>query len=192
MAKPLYVFRVAKEIRDDAIYPTLAKACADLLTGTDEDRASSRLALHISCPGGSFIEALRVHDFLRQLPFPVTTIGVGRVESAACTLFLAGQRRLATPLTNFYFHGGLFRSGATYIYAEWESLFEHVIELKRQQREAIGRILNRAPDEIEDWMIRGRGFTAPQALEAGIVHEIVDEPFWKGQDVKFIEPDNKD
>lgn len=192
MPKPLMVVSITREIRDNSIYPGLAKACTELLSGTDDDRAASRLALHVSSEGGSMIEALRVHEFLRQLPFAVTTVGVGRVESAACTLYLAGHRRLATTMTEFYFHGGVIRTGASCAYAEWESFFTHVINVKGQQIEVIAKTLNRSTEEIEEWMLRGRGFTAPQALEAGIVHELITEPFWKGQDIRFIELDNKD
>ena len=70
------------------------------LRGLDADE----IHVHINCPGGSVGEAFAIYNVLREHPAQVTTYADGYVASAAIYPFLAGDRRIANPVSAFYFH----------------------------------------------------------------------------------------
>lgn len=60
--------------------------------------------VHINCPGGNVGEGFAIYNVLREHPAKVTTYSDGYVASAAIYPFLAGERRVANPVSAFYFH----------------------------------------------------------------------------------------
>ena len=65
---------------------------------------ADEIHVHINCPGGSVGEAFAIYNLLREHPARVTTYADGYVASAAIYPFLAGERRVANPVSAFYFH----------------------------------------------------------------------------------------
>ncbi len=51
------------------------------------------LTIFLSSIGGDIDAAVRVYDFLKSVPNKVHTIGFGQIDSAAITIFLAGDKR---------------------------------------------------------------------------------------------------
>lgn len=65
---------------------------------------ADEIHVHVNCPGGSVGEAFAIYNVLREHPAKVTTYADGYVASAAIYPFLAGERRIANPVSAFYFH----------------------------------------------------------------------------------------
>lgn len=65
---------------------------------------ADEIHVHINCPGGNVGEAFAIYNVLREHPAQVTTYADGYVASAAIYPFLAGDRRIANPVSAFYFH----------------------------------------------------------------------------------------
>lgn len=65
---------------------------------------ADEIHVHINSPGGSVGEAFAIYNVLREHPARVTTYADGFVASAAIYPFLAGERRVANPVSAFYFH----------------------------------------------------------------------------------------
>lgn len=65
---------------------------------------ADEIHVHINCPGGSVGEAFAIYNVLREHQARVTTYADGYVASAAIYPFLAGERRVANPVSAFYFH----------------------------------------------------------------------------------------
>lgn len=65
---------------------------------------ADEIHVHVNCPGGSVGEAFAIYNVLREHPAKVTTYADGYVASAAIYPFLAGDRRIANPVSAFYFH----------------------------------------------------------------------------------------
>lgn len=65
---------------------------------------ADEIHVHVNCPGGSVGEAFAIYNVLREHPARVTTYADGYVASAAIYPFLAGDRRIANPVSVFYFH----------------------------------------------------------------------------------------
>jgi ATP-dependent protease ClpP protease subunit len=62
------------------------------------------LRLHFSSPGGPNPDSFGLYGFLRSLPVPLITHNIGNVESMSVIVFLAGQRRVASPHSRFLIH----------------------------------------------------------------------------------------
>ena len=65
----------------------------------------SRIAISINSGGGSVDEALKIYEFLRALPLPISARAESECCSAAMTVFLAAAHRIAVPKTSFLLHG---------------------------------------------------------------------------------------
>lgn len=65
---------------------------------------ADEIHVHINCHGGNVGEAFAIYNVLREHPAQVTTYADGYVASAAIYPFLAGERRVANPVSAFYFH----------------------------------------------------------------------------------------
>lgn len=62
------------------------------------------IALIISSDGGDLYPGIAVYDLIRSLDNKVTTIGIGRVMSAAVPILLAGHERYCTQGCRFLIH----------------------------------------------------------------------------------------
>jgi ATP-dependent protease ClpP protease subunit len=69
------------------------------------------VTLCISSNGGSTEQAFYAYEVLRALPVPINTINMSIVHSAANIIFMAGERRSATPESYFLFHQTKFTPG---------------------------------------------------------------------------------
>ena len=62
------------------------------------------IRFHINTEGGSLSDALALYDALRGITAPIITITTGMCASAGLLLLAAGDLRLATPNTVFFYH----------------------------------------------------------------------------------------
>jgi ATP-dependent Clp protease protease subunit len=78
--------------------------CRRLLALSQESDAP--ITLLISSPGGHVESGDAIHDMIRFVRAPVTTVGTGWVASAGTHIYLAApkERRLALPNTRFMIH----------------------------------------------------------------------------------------
>lgn len=77
-----------------------AMSLAQQIKGLDVDR----IHVHIDSYGGSVSEGWAIYNTLLQHPARVTTYADGFVASAALYPFLAGDERVASTVSAFYFH----------------------------------------------------------------------------------------
>lgn len=62
------------------------------------------LIIQIASYGGSADRGILVYNTLRQLSIPITTIGMSNVDSAAISIFCAGEKRFAMRSCRFLIH----------------------------------------------------------------------------------------
>jgi ATP-dependent Clp protease protease subunit len=60
--------------------------------------------VYINSEGGVVETGFEIHDYLKSLGKPVNTIGLGQVASIATVIFMAGEKRILKPMTNFLIH----------------------------------------------------------------------------------------
>lgn len=77
-----------------------AMSLAQQIKGLDVDR----IHVHIDSYGGSVSEGWAIYNTLLRHPAKVTTYADGFVASAALYPFLAGDQRVASTVSAFYFH----------------------------------------------------------------------------------------
>jgi ATP-dependent Clp protease protease subunit len=128
----------------------------------------------ISSPGGHVESGDAIHDMIRFVSAPVTTIGAGWVASAGTHVFLAApkEHRLCLPNTRFMIHQPSGGAGGAAVDIEIQAK-----EILRT-RERIVRIISKqtgkpfekvlADVERDFWM------NAEEAIEYGIVSRVIE------------------
>lgn len=72
--------------------------CSPNLKNVDE------AVLYLSSHGGSLTSAFVAYQYLRSVPFPISVVNMGTIESAAIIVFLAGTTRYTIKDNRFTIH----------------------------------------------------------------------------------------
>ena len=146
--------------------------CQRLIALATESEAP--ITMLISSPGGHVESGDAIHDMIRFVRAPVTTVGTGWVASAGTHIFLAPpkERRVCLPNTRFMIHQPAGGAGgqATDIAIQAKEIL--------RTRERIGRIIaqqtGRPYDTVAKDMERDFWMNATEAIEYGIVSRIIE------------------
>lgn len=147
--------------------------CRRLLALAEESDAP--ITMLISSPGGHVESGDAIHDMIRFVRAPVTTVGSGWVASAGAHIFLAPpkERRVCLPNTRFMIHQPAGGAGgqATDIAIQAKEIL--------RTRERIARVIaaqtGRPYDKVVSDMERDFWMSAPEAVEYGIASRIVEK-----------------
>lgn len=147
--------------------------CRRLLALSEESDAP--ITMLISSPGGHVESGDAIHDMIRFVRAPVTTVGSGWVASAGAHIFLAPpkERRVCLPNTRFMIHQPAGGAGgqATDIAIQAKEIL--------RTRERIARVIaaqtGKPYDKVVSDMERDFWMSAPEAVEYGIVSRIVEK-----------------
>jgi ATP-dependent Clp protease, protease subunit len=84
---------------------TMARVTCERLIALAQD-SDAPITMLISSPGGHIESGDAIHDLIRFVQAPVTTVGTGWVASAGTHVFLAApkERRVCLPNTRFMIH----------------------------------------------------------------------------------------
>ena len=125
--------------------------------------------VHVNCPGGNVGEAFAIYNVLREHPARVTTYADGYVASAAIYPFLAGERRVANPVSAFYFHPVQMEAyGSPEELRKAASQAELLTEQGIKAFEAAG-----VPTETARELVARDDFAAPEEMvELGVATEL--------------------
>ena len=137
-------------------------------------QSSDPISMLISSPGGHVESGDAIHDIIRFINAPVTTIGTGWVASAGTHVFLAApkERRVCLPNTRFMIHqpGGGAGGPATDIAIQAKEIL--------RTRERIARVIctqtGHPYEKVIVDMERDFWLSAKEAVEYGIVSRIVN------------------
>jgi ATP-dependent Clp protease, protease subunit len=149
-----------------------ARAVCERLIALAQD-SDAPIRVLVSSPGGHVESGDAIHDVIRFIRAPVTTVGTGWVASAGTHIFLAApkERRFCLPNTRFMIHqpaGGL-GGHATDIAIQAKEILKTRERMARVIAKETGQPLARILNDIDRdfWM------TAEEAIEYGIVSRIV-------------------
>jgi len=152
---------------------TVARAtCERLIALTQESDAPINVL--ISSPGGHVESGDAIHDMIRFVRSPVTTIGTGWVASAGTHIFLAvpKNRRVCLPNTRFMIHqpGGGAGGPETDIAIQAKEIL--------RTRERIARVIAKQTDQplkkVLIDMERDFWMNADEAIEYGIISRVIE------------------
>jgi len=151
----------------------LARAtCTRLIALAEESEAP--ISMLISSPGGHVESGDAIHDIIRFVRAPVTTVGTGWVASAGTHVFLAApkERRVCLPNTRFMIHqpGGGAGGPATDIAIQAKEIL--------RTRERIAKVIAKQtgqplPKVLAD-MERDFWLNADEAIQYGLVSRVIE------------------
>ena len=129
--------------------------------------------LYINSPGGSVDDTLAIYDPMQFMHCDVATYCVGQAASGAAMILAAGTngKRFALPHSKVMIHqpwGGV--SGQA---ADIKIQAEEILKAKRLLNELLSKHTGRDVKQIEAETERDRYMTPKEALEYGIVDEIL-------------------
>ena len=151
----------------------VARATCTRLIALAED-SDAPITVLISSPGGHVESGDAIHDIIRFVRAPVTTVGTGWVASAGTHVFLAApkERRVCLPNTRFMIHqpGGGAGGPATDIAIQAKEILrtrERIAKvIARQTSQSLQKVL--ADMERDFWM------NAEEAIAYGLVSKIIE------------------
>ena len=186
---PIVVEQTNKGERSYDIYSRLLKDRILFLGGeiTDEeanlviaqlifleaDDPDKDIFLYINSPGGSVSAGLAIYDTIRYLKCEVVTICVGLAASMGAFLLASGAKgkRKALPNSEIMIHQP---SGGAYGQASDVKIHaDHIIKTRRKLNEILSERTGKPLEVIEDATERDNFLSAEEALEFGLIDEIV-------------------
>lgn len=150
-----------------------ARATCERLIALAEE-SDAPISVLVSSPGGHVESGDAIHDMIRFVRAPVTTIGTGWVASAGTHIFLAApkERRVCLPNTRFMIHqpGGGAGGRASDIAIQAREILRTRERVARVVARETGQSLERVVEDMERdfWM------NAQEAIEYGIVSRIIE------------------
>lgn len=151
---------------------TLARTtCERLIALAEESEAPIHVV--VSSPGGHVESGDAIHDIMRFVRAPVSSIGTGWVASAGTHIFLAApkERRFCLPNTRFMIHqpGGGAAGQASDIAIQAREIL--------RTRERVARVISRETgqsfEKVLGDMERDFWMNAEEAIEYGLVSRII-------------------
>jgi ATP-dependent Clp protease protease subunit len=148
------------------------RICERLILLAQESDAPIRML--ISSPGGHVESGDAIHDVIRFIGAPVTTIGTGWVASAGTHIFLAApkERRVCLPNTRFMIHQPSGGAGgrASDIAIQAQEIIKMRERIARVIAKETGQKLERVLIDID----RDHWLTAPEAIDYGLVSRVIE------------------
>jgi ATP-dependent Clp protease, protease subunit len=156
------------EIDDKAARAT----CERLILLAQESDAPIHML--VSSPGGHVESGDAIHDMIRFVRAPVTTIGSGWVASAGTHVFLAApkNRRVCLPNTRFMIHQPSGGAGgrASDIAIQAQEIIKMRERIARVIAKETGQKLERVLIDID----RDHWMSAQEAIEYGLVARVIE------------------
>jgi len=139
------------------------------------EQSDAPITLLVSSPGGHVESGDAIHDMIRFVRAPVTTVGSGWVASAGCHIFLAPpkERRVCLPNTRFMIHQPAGGAGgqATDIAIQAKEIL--------RTRERIAKVIavqtGKAVAAVLSDMERDFWMSADEAVAYGIVSRVIEK-----------------
>ena len=136
--------------------------------------ADRDIEIYINSPGGSFTALTAIYDTMRYIKPDVRTVCLGQAASAAAVILAAGTKgkRLALPNSRILIHqpateGGYGQSSDIEIQAR------EILRIRSLMEGMLSTDTGKSPEEVSKDIERDKYLTAEQALEYGIIDEIL-------------------
>jgi len=137
-------------------------------------QADHDINLYINSPGGAVDDTLALYDTIQFLSCDVATYCVGQAASGAAMILAAGTKgkRFALPHSKIMIHQPW--GGVTGQATDIQIQAEEILKAKRLLNELFAKHTGRTPEQVAEETERDRYLTAQEAVEYGIVDEILE------------------
>ncbi len=136
--------------------------------------ADRDIEIYINSPGGSFTALTAIYDTMRYIKPDVRTVCLGQAASAAAVILAAGTKgkRLALPNSRILIHqpateGGYGQSSDIEIQAR------EILRIRSLMEEMLATDTGKTTEEVSHDIERDKYLTAEQAMEYGIIDEVL-------------------
>ena len=131
------------------------------------------ISLYINSPGGSAYAGMAIYDTMQYVRPDVSTVCIGMSMSAGAMILSGGARgkRFALPNAKIMIHQG--SAGFRGTPADIQIQAREVLDMTRRMAEIIARHSGKTVDEVMQDIDRDRFMTPGEALEYGLVDQIV-------------------
>jgi ATP-dependent Clp protease, protease subunit len=156
---------------DDAVANLIV---AQLLYLNSVDQ-KQQINLYINSPGGNVYAGLAIYDTMQMIQAPVSTVAVGVSASMGTALLTAGAtgKRYALPHATIHMHP---TGGGAKGYTEDVRIATREQErIQAQLFHLIGKHSGHSWKEIEDYFLRDKFMSAPEAREFGLIDEVLGD-----------------
>ena len=169
-----------------AINDHVANLVVAQLLYLDQQDPETQINMYVNSPGGMIYAGLAVYDTMRLVRAPIATYAVGVTASFGTVLLTAGNagQRYALPNATIHLHQPL--GGAEGQARDIEIQAKEIVRLRTRLNEILAEHTGQEIDVIERDTDRDYWMTANQAVEYGIIDEVLEPT---GAD---IEDDSKD
>lgn len=161
------IIMIGGEVEEDT------SAIVSQLLFLEAENPEKPIHLYINSPGGSVTGGLAIYDTVRFIKPEVHTLVVGQACSMGALLLACGHKRVALPNARIMVHqpSGGARGTA-------ENMLLHtneIIRIRTRLNQIFSEHCHKPIKEIEDAMSRDHFMDAKEALEFGIIDEIVEK-----------------
>ncbi len=143
-----------------------------VLESTDPDRD---IILYINSPGGSFTAMTAIYDTMQYIKPQIQTVCLGQAASAAAVLLGAGSpgKRLALPNARILIHQPAMEGGGYAQASDIEIQANELIRMREWLEETLAKHSGRTVDQVRVDIERDKILTAAEALEYGLVDQVL-------------------
>lgn len=147
---------------------------AQMLFLESED-PTREISLYVNSPGGYITSGLAIYDTMQYIKSPVVTMCIGQAASMAAVLLGAGEKgkRFALPHSRVLIHQPL--GGAQGQATDIGIQAKEILRTREELNNILSRHTGQPIDKIGQDTERDFYMTATQAVEYGIIDEIVEK-----------------
>jgi ATP-dependent Clp protease protease subunit len=157
-------------ISDDVANAVIAQLLSLQVMEPDRD-----ISIYINSPGGSFTAMTAIYDTIRYLKPDVQTFCLGQAASAAAVLLAAGApgKRFALPNARILIHQP-YTEGTGGQISDLEIQANEILRMRELMEQMIADATGKEVAEVSKDVDRDKILTAQQALEYGLIDQVLD------------------
>ena len=162
-------------LSEDVNHVTASLIIAQMLFLESED-PDKEISFYINSPGGSITDGMAIVDTMNYIKCPVSTICVGLAASMGSVLLTCGAKgkRFATPNSEILIHQPLISGGLAGQTTEIKIHADHMVKTREKLNKLLSEKTGQSLEQIEKDTERDHYMTAQEALEYGLIDEIID------------------
>jgi ATP-dependent Clp protease protease subunit len=162
-------------LSEDVNHVTASLVIAQMLFLESED-PDKEISFYINSPGGSITDGMAIVDTMNYIKCPVSTICIGLAASMGSVLLACGAKgkRYATPNSEVLIHQPLISGGLSGQTTEIKIHADHMVKTREKLNKLLSEKTGQSLEQIEKDTERDHYMTAEEALEYGLIDEIID------------------
>ena len=161
---------------NEDVNPTTASLVIAQMLFLESEDPDKEISFYINSPGGSITDGMAIVDTMNYIKCPVSTICVGLAASMGSVLLTCGAkgRRFATPNSEILIHQPLISGGLAGQTTEIKIHADHMVKTREKLNKLLSEKTGQSLEQIEKDTERDHYMTAQEALEYGLIDEIID------------------